>query len=203
MNAKFDTSLLRGYVEPGFEDVQAEFNRNFLERGESGSGFALYHKGRLVVDLWGGYRDSKSQQPWEANTLVMVFSTTKGIAAMAMAVAHSKGLFQLDEPVATYWPEFAVAGKERITVRQLLAHQGGLSALDEPLDEKKLADLDFIAAVIAKQAPAWEPGTRHGYHGFTLGLYENELIRRVDPQHRSLGKFFQDEIAGPFGIDCN
>ncbi len=198
---KFDTSLVHGYVEPEFEEVRAEFVRNFLERGELGSSCALYHKGRLVVDLWGGYRDSKSQQPWEANTLVMVYSTTKGIAAMAMAVAHSKGLFKLDEPVATYWPEFAVAGKERITVRQLLAHQAGLSAVDEPLDEKKLADPDLIAVVIAKQAPAWEPGTRHGYHGFSLGLYENELIRRVDSRHRSLGKFFQDEIAGPFGIE--
>lgn len=197
----FDPSLLHGHVEPGFEEVRAEFVRNFLERGELGSSCALYHKGRLVVDLWGGYRDLNSQRPWEADTLVMVYSTTKGIAAMAMAVAHSKGLFELDEPVATYWPEFAAAGKHRITVRQLLAHQAGLSAVDEPLDVEKLADLDLIAAVIAKQAPAWEPGTRHGYHGFTLGLYENELIRRVDPQHRSLGRFFQDEIAKPLGIE--
>ncbi len=201
MRGKFDSSLLHGYVEPEFDEVREEFFRNFLLRGELGSSFALYHKGRLVVDLWGGHRDGKSRQPWESDTLVMVYSTTKGLAAMAVAVAHSKGLFQPDEPVATYWPEFAAAGKERVTVRQLLAHQAGLSALDEPLDEKKLADMDFIAHVIAKQAPAWEPGTRHGYHGFSLGLYENELIRRVDPGHRSLGKFFQDEIAGPLGME--
>jgi CubicO group peptidase (beta-lactamase class C family) len=188
-------------VAPGFEEVEAEFRKNFAERGEVGAACAVYHRGEKVVDLWGGYRDADGREPWEEDTMVLVFSTTKGLAAMVVAVAHSRGLFELDEPVATYWPQFAQAGKGRITVRQLLAHQAGLSAIDEPLDVAKLADLDFMAEAIAKQRPAWEPGTRHGYHGLSLGWYQNELIRRVDPQHRSLGTFLQDEIAKPLGVE--
>lgn len=193
--------MIHGKVTPGFEEVETEFKRNFTERGELGAACAIYHKGQKVVDLWGGYRDAETRAVWEKDTLVLVFSTTKGISAMTMVVAHSQGLFGLDEPVAKYWQEFAQAGKESITVRQLLAHQAGLSAVDEPMNAQKLADLDFVAAAIAKQKPAWKPGIKHGYHGLSLGWYQNELIRRVDPQRRSLGKFFQDEIAKPLGIE--
>jgi len=196
-----DESMIHGEVAAGFEQVEAEFKKNFTERGELGAACAVYHKGKKVVDLWGGYADEKTRSAWEKDTLVLVFSTTKGISAMTMVVAHSQGLFDLDEPVAKYWQEFGQAGKENITVRQLLAHQAGLSAVDEPMNAQKLADLDFVAAAIAKQKPAWKPGTKHGYHGLSLGWYQNELIRRVDPQRRSLGKFFQDEIAKPLGIE--
>jgi CubicO group peptidase (beta-lactamase class C family) len=120
---------------------------------------------------------------------------------MTMAVAHSRGWLDYDERVCAYWPEFAQQGKERITVRQLLAHQAGLYALDEPVDRPLLADLDRLAVVLARQKPAWEPGTRQGYHAITLGFYESELLRRIDPLHRSLGQFFQDEIASPLGLD--
>jgi CubicO group peptidase (beta-lactamase class C family) len=106
-----------------------------------------------------------------------------------------------DEKVATYWPEFAQSGKEDVTVRELLAHQAGLCAIDEPLGPEVLADLDRLAALLARQRPAWGPGTKHGYHYLSLGSYENELIRRVDPQHRSLGRFFQEEIAAPLGLE--
>jgi CubicO group peptidase (beta-lactamase class C family) len=196
-----DESMIHGEVAAGFEQVEAEFKKNFTERGELGAACAVYHKGRKVVDLWGGYADEQTRSAWEKDTLVLVFSTTKGISAMTMVVAHSQGLLDLDEPVAKYWQEFGQAGKEEITVRQLLAHQAGLSAVDEPMNVQKLADLDFVAAAIAKQKPAWKPGTKHGYHGLSLGWYQNELIRRVDPQRRSLGKFFQDEIAKPLGIE--
>ena len=101
----------------------------------------------------------------------------------------------------SYWPEFAQRGKEQITVRQLLAHQAGLFALDEPVTRDLVSDLDRLAAVLARQKPAWEPGTRQGYHAITLGFYQNELLRRVDPQHRTLGQFFQDEVATPLGLD--
>jgi CubicO group peptidase (beta-lactamase class C family) len=133
--------------------------------------------------------------------MVVTYSTTKGLAAMAVALAHSRGLIDYDERVATYWPEFAQNGKETITVRQLLAHQAGLFAFDEPVDKDTVADLDRLAEVMARQAPAWEPGTRQAYHAITLGFYESELIRRVDPQHRSLGRFFQEEIATPLGLE--
>jgi CubicO group peptidase (beta-lactamase class C family) len=133
--------------------------------------------------------------------MVIVYSATKGLAAMTLAIAHSRGWLDYDERVCTYWPEFAQQGKERITVRQLLAHQAGLYALDEPVTRELVADLDRLAMLLARQRPAWEPGTRQAYHAITLGFYESELLRRVDPQHRSVGRFFQDEIATPLGLD--
>lgn len=133
--------------------------------------------------------------------MVIVYSATKGLAAMTLAVAHSRGWLEYEERVCAYWPEFAQNGKERITVRQLLAHQAGLYALDEPIDRNLVADPDRLAVVLARQEPAWEPGTRQAYHAITLGFYEGELLRRIDPKHRSLGQFFQDEIASPLGLD--
>jgi len=199
--AKFDESMIHGDVSPGFEEVREEFLRNFRERGDLGAACAIYHKGEKVVDLWGGYRNHKTKAPWEEDTLVLVFSTTKGLASMAVAVAHSRGLFKYDDRVAKYWPEFAQNGKENITIRQLLSHQAGLCAIDEPLDLETLADPDKLADILARQKPAWEPGMKQGYHCWSLGFYEGELIRRVDPKHRSLGQFFQDEVAKPLGLE--
>ena len=133
--------------------------------------------------------------------MVVVWSATKGLAAMTLALAHSRGWLDYEERVCTYWPEFAQQGKETITVRQLLAHQAGLFAFDEPVDRDVIADLDRLAIVLARQKPAWPPGTRQAYHAISLGFYEGELLRRVDPMHRSLGEFFQDEIASPLGMD--
>ena len=133
--------------------------------------------------------------------MVIIHSATKGLAAMTLALAHSRGWLDYEEPVATYWPEFAQHGKEKITVRQLLAHQAGLFAIEEPVDRSVVADLDRLAVVLARQKPAWEPGTRQAYHALSLGFYEGELLRRVDPRHRSLGQFFQEEIATPVGED--
>jgi CubicO group peptidase (beta-lactamase class C family) len=194
-------SMLHGEVAPGFEDVESEFKRNFAERGELGAACAIYHKGKKVVDLWGGYRDETTLAPWEEDTLTQVFSMTKGMAAMAVAVAHSRGLLDYDEKVSTYWPEFAQQGKEGITVRQLLSHQAGLSAIEEPLELETLADQEALDAILARQKPAWAPGTKRGYHMWSQGWYLSAVIRQVDPQRRSLGQFFQDEIAKPLGLE--
>jgi CubicO group peptidase (beta-lactamase class C family) len=194
-------AAIHGDVAPGFERVADEFRRNFAERHELGAACAVYHRGEKVVDLWGGHRDRAGRRPWEEDTLVVVYSTSKGMAAATVALAHSRGLLDYDERVATYWPEFAENGKADVTVRQLLAHEAGLAAVDRPLTAKLLADPDAVAAAIAPQRPAWTPGTRHGYHALSLGFYEGELIRRVDPQGRTLGRFFQDEIAAPLGIE--
>lgn len=192
--------LLQGEVAPGFEEVREEFVRNFTERRELGAACAVYYQGRKVVDLWGGYRDFDAGKPWERGTMIPVFSTTKGMAAMTLAVAHSRGWLDYDERVAHYWPQFAQNGKEKITVRQLLGHQAGLVKFDDDLPVAMVADLDATATFLARQKPEWEPGTRQGYHSSTLGLYMNALLSRVDPRHRSLGKFFQEEIAEPLGI---
>ena len=191
---------IHGFVRPGFEAVRDAFAENFARRRELGAACCVYHKGAKIVDLWGGVRNLAGEQ-WEENTMALVYSTTKGMAAMTLAVAHSRGWLDYDELVCTYWPEFAQNGKEKITVRQLLAHQAALFALDVPIDKSLLADFDRLAEVLARQKPAWEPGTRQAYHAVTLGFYEGELLRRTDPQHRSLGQFFQDEIATPLGLD--
>ena len=132
---------------------------------------------------------------------MLMYSATPLVAGLTMALAQARGLFDYDTPVATYWPEFAQQGKERITVRQLLAHQAGLCLIDTPLTPRLLADPNALAAVLARQKPLWEPGTRQGYHAFSLGLYENEIIRRTDPQQRSLSHFFHDELAQPLGLE--
>ena len=199
--AESDRGQIKGFVGTGFEAVKEAFVENFSRRGELGAACCVYHKGQKVVDLWGGVRNKASGEPWEEDTMVVVYSTTKGMSAMTLAIAHSRGWLDYDELVCTYWPEFAQNGKDRITVRQLLAHQAGLFAFDEPVDKNLVADLDRLAPVLARQKPAWEPGTRQAYHAITLGFYENELLRRIDPQHRSLGEFFQDEIATKLGVE--
>lgn len=193
--------MISGAVAPGYEKVKRTFEENFTSRKEVGAACAVSVGGDLVVDLWGGLADPKTNRPWLEDTMVNVFSTTKGVSSFALAHAHSHGLFDYDEKVATYWPEFAANDKEKITVRQVLSHQAGLSAIDESMDLETLADLDLVASALAAQAPAWEPGQKHGYHGISLGWYESEIIRSVDPQHRTIGRYFADEIAAPLGIE--
>jgi CubicO group peptidase (beta-lactamase class C family) len=192
---------VNGMVAAGFEEVRREFERNFAERGEIGAAVAAYWRGQKVVDLWGGHRTPNGPDPWTQDTMVAVMSTTKGLAAMTLAVANARGWLDYDAPVARYWPEFAQNGKAAVTVRQLLGHEAGLVLLDEPVTLDKLSDLDYMARMLARQKPAWPPGTRHGYHTMTIGLYMQELIRRVDPARRSLGRFFHEEIAQPLGLD--
>jgi CubicO group peptidase (beta-lactamase class C family) len=192
-----------GFVASGFEEVRREFERNFAERRELGAACAAYVGGEKVVDLWGGVRDARDGSPWEERTLVVVYSTSKGLSAMNLALAHSRGLLDYDERVISHWPEFGQAGKQDVTVRQLLGHEAGLPVIDEPLDPRLLADFDRLAEAIARQRPLWPPGSRHGYHGVSLGWYEGELVRRVDPRRRTLGRFFAEEIAAPLELDVH
>ena len=192
---------VHGDVGEGYGAVADEFLRNFSERKELGAACAVVRDGKVVVDLWGGHRDKKRTKPWRRDTLVTVWSTTKGMSAAAMAVAHSRGLFDLDERIAAYWPEFAQAGKETITVRQLLEHEAGLAVIAQPLDLETLGDPDKLGVVLAGQKPSWEPGSARGYHAQSLGWYESQLLRRVDPGGRTVGHYFADEIASPLGIE--
>ena len=178
-----------------------EFAKNFRDRRELGAACAAYQHGENVVDLWGGCRDESSGASWEQDTLVTVASMTKGLSATALAVANSRGWLDYDERVAHYWPQFGQQGKDSITVRQLLDHQAGLCVIDPPITLWMASNQDALAAVLARQRPAWKPGSRHGYHAISLGWYEGELLRRVDPQHRSLGRFFQEEVATPLGLE--
>ncbi|GAA4949247.1 serine hydrolase domain-containing protein [Actinoplanes utahensis] len=194
------SAMVHGDVEEGYGPVADAFRRNFEQGREIGAACAVYRDGRKVVDLWGGYRDGVTFEPWEHDTMVPVFSTSKGVSSMAVAVLHARGLLDYDERVAAYWPEFAAAGKADVTVRQLLSHQAGLPVIDRPLELADLSGSATLAAALAEQRPAWTPGERHGYHGQTLGWYESELVSRVDPQGRHLGRFFAEEVAAPLDL---
>jgi CubicO group peptidase (beta-lactamase class C family) len=193
--------MIDGMVRPGFEPVREAFIDNFRHRGELGGACAVYRHGEKVVDLWGGVRDATTRDPWRDDTMVLVYSATKGLSAMVMALAHSRGWLDYDERVAAYWPEFGQAGKDRITVRQLMAHQAGLFGFDEHVDWDVVADLDRMAGIMARQRPEWPAGEYQAYHAISLGFYQGELLRRVDPRHRTLGACFADEIAAPLGLD--
>ena len=193
--------LVHGEVASGYEAVADAFRANFADRKELGAAISVVRDGEVVVDLWGGHRDRKRTMPWQRDTLVTVWSTTKGMAATAMVVAHSRGLFDLEAPVARYWPEFAQAGKEEVTVRQILEHEAGLPVIDTPLDIDTIAHPDRFGEILAAQAPKWAPGSAHGYHAQSLGWYESQLLRRVDPDGRTIGQFFADEVAARLGVE--
>jgi CubicO group peptidase (beta-lactamase class C family) len=192
-----------GDVAEGYGKVADAFRANLASGKEIGAAVAVYRDGVKVVDLWGGYRNGLTKAPWQTDTMVNMFSTTKGVTALTFAVAVSKGLLSYDAKVADYWPEFAQAAKGDVTVRQLLGHQAGLCALNPPPSLADIADPDRLATMLARQSPAWRPGTRHGYHAITLGWYQSELIRRTDPAGRTVGRFLADEIATPLGLDLH
>ena len=193
---------IEGEARKGFEQVRRAFIENFTERNELGGACCIYQDGEKVVDLWGGVTSSSHREAWQPNTMAILHSTTKGLAAMVMALAHSRGWLDYDARVATYWPEFAQHDKRDITVRQLLAHQAGLFSFGEHVDREVIADVDRLAAIMARQCPEWPAGARQAYHAISLGFYENELIRRVDPAHRTLGQVFDMEIARPLELDA-
>lgn len=192
-------SELGGSVEPGFEKVADAFAANFAEHGEVGAATAVYVGGRKVVDLWGGVADRDTGKPYEEDSLQLVFSTTKGATALCANLLAQRGELDVDAPVATYWPEFAQAGKQDIPVRWLLCHKAGLPVVDRALTLEECLAWDPIVEALAAQAPVWEPGTAHGYHALTFGWLVGEVVRRVSG--RSLGTFFAEEVAGPLGLD--
>ena len=194
-------SLIHGDVDEGYGPVADALRTNFADRGEVGAACAVYRDGRRVVDLWGGVRDGKAVTPWERDTMVLVFSASKGMAGAAMAIAHSQGLYDYEDEVAQHWPAFAHAGKQNATIRHLLSHRAGVPKLDKRVEVDRLRDREWLSTALANQAPSWTPGTDHGYHAVTLGWYQSELLRRVDPGQRSLGGFFADEVADRLGVD--
>jgi CubicO group peptidase (beta-lactamase class C family) len=188
-----------GWAKPGFEAVEDAFRANFDVHGEVGAAFCLYVRGEPVVDLWGGVADVDSGRPWEEDTLQLVFSTTKGVAAICTHLLAQRGGLDLDAPVAALWPEFAAGGKERVTTRDLLAHRAGLPVADGTVTPEEALAWDPVVERLAAQRPLWEPGTAHGYHALTYGWLVGEVVRRATG--RTLGRFLADEVAGPLGLD--
>lgn len=190
---------VHGEVAPGFEPVREAFAANFEQHGDVGAAFALYRHGEKVVDIWGGVADQETGRAWEEDTLQLVFSTTKGVTAACAHLLVQRGELDLDAPVAEYWPEFKANGKETIPVRWLLSHRAGLPVVDAALTPEELFAWDPMVEALAAQQPVWEPGTKHGYHAVTYGHLVGEVIRRVSG--KSVGRFLQDEIAGPLGAE--
>ena len=192
-----------GEVVDGFEPVLDTFRDNFLNRDlavrETGASVAIYVEGERVVNLWGGIADAETNTPWTEDTLGLVFSTTKGIAAICVAMLVEGGTLSYDEPVATYWPEFGANGKAEITLGQMLSHQAGLIFADPPLTREQLIAVDPVVETLAAQAPLWEPGTAHGYHALTYGWLVGEVVRRADG--RRISQFLADEVAQPLGLE--
>ena len=188
-----------GFVAPGWEPARAAFEKNFELGEEVGASAAVYHRGQRVVDIWGGAFGLGSERPYDDSTLQLMFSTTKGIVAIAVAMCVQRGLIDYDAPVSTYWPEFAAHDKGDATVAQLLSHQCGLIAPDGPVTLADALDWKTITAMLADTKPDWPIGTGHGYHAVTFGFLAGELIRRTDG--RSPGQFVSDEIAGPLGVE--
>ncbi len=188
-----------GFAEPGFEPVRDVFLANFEQGREVGAAFTAYHRGRRVVDLWGGVADVTEDRPWSEDTIVLVFSATKGATALCANILVERGLLDVDLPVAEYWPEFAQAAKGRMPVSYLLSHQAGLAWIDGELTLEEALSWDPVVAALAEQEPHWEPGTQHGYHATTYGWLVGEVIRRVSG--RSVGTFFREEVAQPLGLD--
>jgi CubicO group peptidase (beta-lactamase class C family) len=193
--------VIGGSVAAGFEPVREAFAANFETRGEVGAACCVYVGGVPVVDVWGGTTTKDATQPYGANTLQMVASATKGAMAICAHRLAQRGELDLDAPVATYWPEFAAAGKADIPVRWLLSHQAGLPVVDGAVTLEDIIAWDPVVEAMARTAPVWEPGTAHGYHAITYGWLVGEVLARITGS--SPGRLLAAEIAEPLGLDLH
>ncbi len=194
-----EPAAIQGSCQPRFAAVQAAFAQNLQHHDEIGAAVAVVLNGELVVDVWAGHADLARTRPWERDTLVNVYSCTKGMTALCAHRLVSEGRLDLDTPVAEYWPEFAQAGKAALPVRWLLGHRAGLAAIRRVLPGEALYDWDAMCAALAAETPWWTPGTAHGYHAVTFGWLVGEVVRRI--VGKSLGTYFRQEIAEPLGLD--
>jgi CubicO group peptidase (beta-lactamase class C family) len=190
---------IEGEFDGRFSGVAQALAQSLDEGADIGASVAVVLDGELVVDIWGGYQDLAGADPWQRDTIVNVFSTTKTMTALCALILADRGELDLHAPVARYWPEFAQAGKDRIEVRELLGHTSGLSGWEEPLAVAQLADWERCTSLLAAQAPWWDPGTQSGYHAVTQGYLVGEVIRRITGL--SPGRFFKETVADPLGAD--
>ena len=190
---------LQGSCDPRFGAVRDAFAANWSAHDEVGASLCVIVGGETVVDLWGGYADAERSRSWERDTIANVYSSTKGIAAVAAAMLVDRGQLDVERPVIDYWPEFGQAGKSEIKVKHLLTHEAGLAGVDEELPDGAVLDWERMIGALERQVPMWTPGEGMGYHAITYGWLVGEIIRRIDG--RTCGEFVRDEIAGPLGVD--
>ena len=191
--------MVSGYCDERFLEAKKIFEASIDSGFELGCAISLEIEGEKVIDLWGRYANTDKTEPWEKDTIVNVFSTTKGVAAICLLQLIERGQLDLDKPVSEYWPEFAENGKGNIPVRYLFCHKSGLCGVRTPLDPGSFTDWDLICTELATQEPLWEPGTAHGYHALTYGHLVGEILRRIDG--RTIGNYFDEEIAKPLDLD--
>lgn len=194
-----DGGAISGYCASEFISVLDAFADNFLKRGEVGGSVCVTIDGETVVDLWGGIANRAEKAPWFEDTISIVFSATKGALALCGHMLVNRGLLDLDAPVAKYWPEYAVNGKEDTRVSMMLDHTAGVPALREPVKPGGVYDWDYMVKRLEQEKPFWPPGTRSSYHGLTMAWTVGELVRRVSG--KSVGTFFREEVAVPLGLD--
>ena len=190
---------IHGECDPRFAGVREAFEENFTERGDIGAAVAVTIDGEPVVDLWAGHADAAGTRAWERDTIVNVYSTGKGMLSLGLHMLADRGLVDIEAPVASYWPEFAQAGKEGVTVRHVLGHRSGVVGARRLLPKEACYDWETMTTALAEAEPWWEPGTRHGYHVWTYGWIIGEIVRRVSG--RPPGAFLREEIADPLGVD--
>lgn len=186
---------IKGYCDDQFEMVYKNFKSNFEMRCELGASICVYHKNKIVVNLWSGYKDINKTKAWEESTVVPMFSTSKLVSSACLALCHSKGLFKYDEKVSKYWPEFSENNKQDITISDMLHHRAGLAVIDTKLTVDILNDYDQLDVILAKQKPAWTPGDYQGYHAWSIGLYMSALLCRIDPKKRRVKEFVEEEFV--------
>jgi CubicO group peptidase (beta-lactamase class C family) len=192
--------VVHGTVAAGFEPVRDAFVRNFTDHGEVGASVCVVIDGETKVDLWGGSTDREGGDAWGPDTLVNVYSSTKGLTALCANILADRGELDLDAPVTEVWPEFGQAGKERMPVRHLLTHEAGLPVIDEGLPEHAAIDWEHMVGALERQASVWEPGTAQGYHAVTFGWLVGEVVRRVAGTE-SFGDALRQLVTGPLGLD--
>ncbi|MDH3641485.1 MAG: beta-lactamase family protein [Gammaproteobacteria bacterium] len=190
---------VNGTCDERFARVRDEFEKNFSDRGDVGASFAATIEGEYVIDLWGGHRDAERTQPWGADTIANVYSTSKTMTFISTLILADRGELDYTAPVANYWPEFAANGKENIPVSNLLSHSAGLPGFSRVFEAEELYDWDTVVADLATQAPWWEPGTQSGYHATTQGFLIGEVIRRITG--KTMGTWFRENVAEPLGAD--
>jgi CubicO group peptidase (beta-lactamase class C family) len=190
---------IEGEFATAFGPLAKTFARVLELEGELGGSFCVFKDGQAVVDIWGGSADAARTKPWRSDTLVNVWSTTKGMLALCIARLTDQGLLAYDRPVSDYWPAFADNGKGEITVSQLFSHQAGICGPTRQLSEDDFYAVEDLADLLAAEAPQWVPGTRSGYHALSIGYLGHGLVRRVTG--KSVGEYFRDEIGGPLSLD--
>lgn len=199
MSIEVSGIAIHGEFDPRFEATVAQFASNFVSGNDVGASFAMSKDGEMVIDIWAGHQDEEKQVPWERDTIINVYSSTKTVSFLCALLLADRGELDFEAPVANYWPEFAAAGKENVLVWHFMNHAAGLSGVDQDVSLEDMCNWETMTGLLAAQAPWWEPGTVSGYHALTQGYLIGELVRRVS--RKSIGQFTRDELSEPLGAD--